>query len=48
MMGLMEVMLTDFFIWWVWFYLWGVDTILWNGYGIYGQNYIVLPQRSEM
>ena len=22
------------FTWWVWFYLWGADAILGNGYGI--------------
>ena len=29
-------------------FLWGVDAILGYGYGIYGQNYVVLLQRSEM
>ena len=26
----------------------GVDAILWDGYGIYRQNYVVLLQGSEM
>ena len=28
--------------------LWEVDAILGNGYGIQGQNYVALLQRSEM
>ena len=28
--------------------LWGVDAILWDGYGIYRQNYVVLLKGSEM
>ena len=32
----------------VWFYLWGVDAVLGNGYGIWGQNYDGLLQESEM
>ena len=37
-----------FFTWWVWFYLWGVDATLGNGYGVEEQNYVVLLQESEM
>ena len=28
--------------------LWGVGAILGNGYGIQGQNYVAMFQRSEM
>ena len=42
--GLMVVLLTLFFSWWVWFYLWSVDAILGNGCGVEGQNYVVLLQ----
>ena len=28
--------------------LWGVDAILGHGYGIQGQNYVEMFQRSEM
>ena len=47
MIGLMVVLLTSF-LWWVWFYFWGVDAFLWNGCGIEGQNYVVLLQGSKM
>ena len=30
------------------FYLKGVDSILGNGHGIQGQNYVILPQGSKM
>ena len=29
-------------------FLWGVDAVLWNDYGIQQQNYLVLLQGSEM
>ena len=45
--GLMVVLLTSF-LWWVWFYLWGVDAFLGNGCGIEGHNYVVLLQGSKM
>ena len=28
--------------------LWGVGAILWNGYGVQGQNYVALLLGSEM
>ena len=42
----MMVLLT-LFSWWVWFYFWGVDAILWNRFGTQGQNYVALLQGSE-
>ena len=44
---LMVVLLTSF-LWWVWFYLWGIDAFLWNGCGIEGQNFVVLLQGSKI
>ena len=47
MIGLMVVLLA-FFMHGMILVLWGVGASLGNGYGIQGQNYVAMFQRSEM